>query len=138
MKIRNGFVSNSSSTSFCMYGMFEDTEIGAKKLFNGILNLIKNGTITEKQMIDVFGTTKFKEFDGYWDDCLPPLLEKLDCDFISIAFANSYLYIGRDPSTIKDDETGKQFKDKTEEVLKRIYNVNKVDCNWLLEVDENH
>lgn len=70
MKIRNGFVSNSSSSSFCIYGVggVEDADNLESKIDELSLNL-------------------------------------------SMHHMEYYVYVGRSWDSIKDDETGRQFKD---------------------------
>jgi hypothetical protein len=98
MKIRNGFVSNSSSSSFCIYGSevdIDDIKIAAKTL--GI------------------------EFDED-DPEIYELEEDISCqsglEYYSIC-GEAY-YFGRSYSTIKDDETGKQFKDSVIESFAKL------------------
>ena len=77
MKIREGFVSNSSSTSFSIYGAIVEKEA------------------EEKTFLDYF----------YGDP-------------------NAYdrsTYIGLEYSSMSDDETKKQFKEKIEVEVKRLY-----------------
>ena len=76
MKIRNGFVSNSSSSSFCIYGTSVDID----------------GNIEE--MIENTGL----EIHNYYDT----------------------IYVGRSWSSIKDDETGAQFKESVNKALKNL------------------
>lgn len=78
MKIRNGFVSNSSTSSFCIYGI----------RINGEL---KPGLESE--------------------------LYKLGFDVEPV---DSLIYIGKSWDKIKDDETGKQFKESIIETLKPV------------------
>ena len=78
MKKRNGFVSNSSSTSFCIYGASVEDELDAK----------------------------LPEGFGYW--------------YGDPNYSPRQIYIGREWSSIKDDETGKQFKDNVKETLKKL------------------
>lgn len=80
MKIREGFVSNSSSTSFCIYGVRvdRDDEVENLEMLAGDMGL------------------------PYYHD------------------PEDGIYIGRDWSTIGDDETGKQFKETTQEKIDKL------------------
>ena len=83
MKIRSGFVSNSSSSSFCIYGICSsDTELPERF---GSDYIGWDRAINELNLID-------KRFGHHF---MSP-----DTHFIGISF-----------SAIKDSETGKQFKD---------------------------
>ena len=82
MKIRNGFVSNSSTTSFCIYGVTSDEEIYDDDDYKTYQKLMK------------LGISLFREPDS------------------------GTSYAGVSFSTIKDDETGKQFKERVEKILK--------------------
>lgn len=76
MKIRQGFVSNSSSTSFCIYGAFMEDASD----FNA----------TVRQTVEELGLYyHYGQFDG--------------------------VYIGREWSSIGDDETGREFKESVQE-----------------------
>ena len=85
MKIRSGFVSNSSSSSFLIYG-----------------------TVVDQSNIP-------EDCDGY--DYLEEKLKDSDMVIHSPSNYDCY-YIGKSWETIGDDETGKQFKDRIEKVLK--------------------
>ena len=93
MKIRTGFVSNSSSSSFCLYGAEIDPE-EVEELAKGL------------------GITILDEDEDYLDDWVYDVSEKLP-DGYSIEGNYDYevYYIGRCYSTLGDDETGKQFRD---------------------------
>ena len=64
MKIRNGFVSNSSSSSFCIYG--------AALEFSEILEKVKNST--------VFSEDELKRFDDEEEDIEWYEIGEMDCD----------------------------------------------------------
>lgn len=93
MKIRNGFVSNSSTTSFCIYGV----------------------VVSKNEIIKALNPDE-KELD---DLCY--FLEK---KFPSLTIAHpdyGDYFIGRSFPSIKDDETGKQFKDSVKQELTGIF-----------------
>jgi hypothetical protein len=92
MKIRNGFVSNSSTSSFCVYGgYFEQDEI--------------KDFLLENKLIE-----SFKEDDNDWDE-----LFEIVCKSTGLSYTHDYesncVYIGKSWKSIGDNETGKQFKD---------------------------
>lgn len=102
MKIRQGFVSNSSSSSFMIFGAYVT-----------ISDIIKS--------------------------------EDNDCDDVEVALegtgltfsfgASDYheeVCVGRSYSSIKDDETGKQFKNDVEEKLEKLVG-HKVSCSLCQE-----
>jgi len=100
MKIRMGFVSNSSTSSFCIYGCeIEKEEL--HKLFTD------NGITFEE------------DEDGYVDygELEEKIAKKLNgCEVIDDGECEM-LWIGREWASIKDDETGKQFKESVEKIL---------------------
>jgi len=82
MKIRNGFVSNSSTSSFCIFGIF----------------------LSDRNM----------------DEDLEKKVEDAGLEFLYGPSYPDSVYIGRSFSSIKDDETGGQFKDDVREKLKAL------------------
>ena len=99
MKYRKGFVSNSSSSSFCIYGTDIEEEEYRK------LNADDNED----------GEDKLK------GTCLS--LESI----MGEAF-----WIGREYSSIEDDETGAQFKKRVEEDIEKVLG-KKVKCGYCSE-----
>lgn len=92
MKIRMGFVSNSSSSSFCIYG--------ASIEFDDVGKLL--------------GT------DGFDESVLDEKLQGTGLEYHTISELD-VLYIGREWSKIGDDETGLQFKNSVKQKLKDIF-----------------
>lgn len=99
MKIRMGFVSNSSSSSFCIFGVCLDQD-----------------EIIEKLKLDINEDDDFDMIELLEEKC--PKME-IHSDMEDI------FYIGKSWSSIKDDETGKQFKDSIFKQLKKLKLVNK-------------
>ena len=101
MKIRSGFVSNSSSSSFLIYGVsLENCEV---------LSILKN-------------MDKFKdEYEDNIDVC-EELRALFNDSNIDVECSNDYNYfIGASWSEVKDDETGKEFKDRVEKKIVEVF-----------------
>ena len=105
MKIRNGFVSNSSSSSFCIYGLYIEEE----QTF--VDKLIEKGYITKE---------KFKELGNVleyaWEKDENNFFIKHNLEVESMD-EDSGIYVGKSWSSIKDDETGAEFKKAIENSL---------------------
>lgn len=91
MKIRTGFVSNSSSSSFCIYGSVVNVK-----------ELKKSLNIMNKKYCDI-------------EDEMP---EGLEAHFTP--YNDDECNVGRSWSSIKDDETGLQFKQRVEADLRTL------------------
>ena len=106
MKQRNGFVSNSSSSSFMIYGVYMDS--------------------------DPFEEFELSTLESY-DERLCEAANSLGLEHHSF---DGNIYIGRDYASIGDDETGRQFKEKTKEMLAKIKLPD--GTNAIKEDDINH
>ena len=92
MKTRQGFVSNSSTTSFCIYGVHATArELGAT-LKDSDGNVIED--IDRNALYEILE----KELKG------------MDIHYGPDYDDGDELYIGKEWSSIKDDETGRDFK----------------------------
>jgi hypothetical protein len=110
MKIRTGFVSNSSASSFLMYGISVD--------------YLDFGNI--KQEIKLKFPCQEDNGVGVWEYFESNKILK-DAELSFWIGENGTVYIGLSFDAIGDDETGKQFKDKIRNRLKSIFHENFVD-----------
>ena len=108
MKIRQGFVSNSSTTSFCIYGTAIEHE-QATELF-------------EKQNANESATFDYYSF-------MEKLASELGLEFHFYSEAEIG-YLGRSWDTMGDNETGKQFKDSINTKIKSILG-DKAECETI-------
>lgn len=106
MKIRTGFVSNSSSSSFCLYGL---------------------GT----SYTDF--ASKFKDAD-WWEDDNPDVNLEEFCGTTGLEYIMDgecdYIWIGLGPEAIEDQMTGAEFKAR---VKNRLVTAGLIDENTKLE-----
>jgi len=115
MKMKHGFVSNSSTTSFCIYGAsFENEEITKFLEKNGVEHP-DDDHVGELEELD-----KFKE--AFLEVHCGP-----DSDY-----GDYGIYLGRSFDSIKDDETGKEFKESIEKNLSEFFG-RKVKCSCIKE-----
>jgi len=136
MKIRQGFVSNSSSSSFCIYGV----EIDHKELYELAIRL---GFEVEKEEPEV-KTKEQKHLEQFLRGKDDKLAEERDgvelyeyesydpydlIDYINeqvikvkcfTAYCGENYYIGREFKSIEDKETGKSFKKSIENELDEL------------------
>jgi hypothetical protein len=106
MKIRSGFVSNSSSSSFCIYGTY--------MTFNEILEKVKS-SLTEDEIEEL-------EEDEY---LLREMLEEKTS--MTVYSSEGDYWIGRSWADIGDDETGSEFKESVKGELETILGPD-IDC----------
>ena len=108
MKIRNGFVSNSSSSSFCIYGSSFD-----------LYDFMRECKLVDDEMRE-----KYEEDGEYWE--ITEMIEKKTGLEIHV-YEDGELWIGKSWSSIGDDETGKDFKENVENIMKENFDVS--DCH---------
>jgi len=125
MKIRNGFVSNSSSSSFCLYGILLDSKN----------NIRQNKTIQQMLIDDPI----YSDINTKLEAC--DYLELMNEEIIGSLFKeemieawcpyDTFVYIGRPYSSIKDDETGNEFRSSTKNKLQEVFG--EIKCHTLEE-----
>jgi hypothetical protein len=111
MKIRYGFVSNSSSTSFVLYG------------FNEPLSEFVDYLVAEKK-----AASKEEAYDDIYE-LLENLVDKTVLSF-HVDVDGDEVYIGRDVPG-DDDETFGQFKEKTDSDIRKVFGER--DLLWIEE-----
>lgn len=100
MKVRNGFVSNSSSTSFALYGAYvSDDQVMAAGLHKGL-----------------FTEEKQDDYEAY--DVIDTLLEEVD---LTYSTPNGEYLVGQDYDDMGEDETKKQFQERIKNTLQEIF-----------------
>ena len=97
MKVRSGFVSNSSTTSFCIYGAWVDTK----------------GTDID----DLYGLAEDNGLDCHHSE------DGSNC-------------VGMAWDSIRDDQTGKQFKEEIEAAIEKMMG-KKIECHTIEEAYYN-
>ena len=106
MKVRCGFVSNSSTSSFCIYGiMLEDKHVEKIKEKIKILDPKNNDEDDEWYVLS-------EELENYF------CKNEIGLEFHSMM--GEYFYIGRSWKYIKDNETGLEFKKSIENTIKEL------------------
>lgn len=124
MKIRFGFVSNSSSSSFCIFG----TSM-SKNEFLKIIS--ENKEIMSKFMEDqkeYFNSEWLTDHDNNmmealsdYDDIFEYLGKYMNNLEIHAPYDFDYVYIGRSFTSIGDDETGASFKKNVKENIDKYF-----------------
>lgn len=110
MKIRNGFVSNSSSSSFCIYGTYiQDPSL-------------LTAEFREKLMKEL-GKDSWEQVE---EDCDSYEMRDTISDLLGMSFYGyEHNCIGLEPDAIGDDETGRQFKNRVQDVIRSAF-----DCEF--------
>jgi hypothetical protein len=148
MKIRNGFVSNSSSSSFCIYGFeaitrYQDNAIDSLKkmkqedpeffiphiqsLMNKMQSKIAKGSSYLNTTLEIYEILLRIDDENLPAGDIEKLKDFIDepeyfYELLGLSYHNmdGYAYAGRDWSSVKDEETGLEFKKSVERIAKYI------------------
>jgi len=142
MKIRNGFVSNSSTSSFYIYGIcLDENRKGlAEKLKTNIPDEIKKAILTKNNEAAEKSSYRkaFDDFETYIDHFDEDSYEMLSEIANAVGLTMDHpeycgFYMGIDPSDIGDDETGKEFKTRVETIIKSLLGEDITGFSWHAE-----
>jgi len=118
-KIRNGFVSNSSSSSFMIYGGSLNLDGDLSKI---IEKLLEGKSETEKaDILDcVYEDKEHKDVNAYeLREYLYDVAPK-EFNIESAGYDGEYVYIGKDPSSQPDNQTHGDWKKEIQDKLKNV------------------
>lgn len=133
MKVRQGFISNSSTTSFCIYGACIDESEFVEKVKKFYANNTKIAKMIKSYDAEQEGCEDGEECEesndtDYFDMYeLSEAVMKVSNLDITIDGENSSVWVGRQWQSIGGDETGNQFKKDVEFKLKDIFGISKKD-----------
>jgi len=115
MKYRYGFVSNSSSTSFCVYGIWVEKAVALKYLLdNGLADQAEVDKIRQNFNDD----DENYDLDQYLQEQLDKLKLDIYCDYDSM-----HCIVGQDVEGLVCDEKGRKILCETQKKLAQFFPV---------------
>lgn len=108
MKLKSDFVTNSSSVSFCIYGLlFDELPIKVIKYYYEYYKV---------KHPDKYSNMKYEEFKNNFDVWE---IENEDLELYQHPYRDEY-YIGKNLSSMKLDQTLREFENEVEKILEKI------------------
>jgi hypothetical protein len=121
MKIRDGFVSNSSSSSFCIWGAYiedpEDVYAILRKKFKENFQDKDMRALRKKLCEEHPGDDKDTQYSIAWDEV--EFSELMDEIGVFWSSNDDGWWVGQEWCDIGDDETGRQFKERVDAQLQK-------------------
>jgi len=122
MKVRNGFVSNSSSSSFCIYGSSYEVE--------SLIQKMKETKFIDENDEEIQERLEEMREEFNWSGLENIMSNKT---LLEVYTSDDYVWIGKSWDRINDHETGKEFKERVEQELQDIVGED-VYCTTYTEV----
>ena len=119
MKIRSGFVSNSSSSSFILYGVHMEEEDFTEVAMDILKNNAKDTDFDPEDEESDYGFYELAEAS----------FEFIDLEWSTGGQGFEGIYIGLDPRSFDEDKTMKQNKKDIEDKIKALF-PNSGKCSW--------
>lgn len=137
MKVRLGFVSNSSSTSFCIYGAYFGDIVEPVKNFlkdktkNEIRQILSDQYIEceEEDFLDLDDLLSNIEFSDL-AELLMSTIKDLTC---YECYETNEFWAGLGIESMDDNETKKQFQDRVEKLIKETFSDEDIEASWYEE-----
>lgn len=121
LKIKLGFISNSSTTSFCIYGGMVE-----KKVFDKTTRKLLG--MKKEEYEDLLEEISYWEM---WEDAV--LGAKLPSNELDVIEAGEYIYVGVSLFDMELDETRREFQARAQAALDKFFGVGVVPGELICE-----